>query len=102
MTALVSVLFIIVVFSLQIRRVQDGKISKKKAIVLYVGYTFTPLILYSLVFMSLVGIEELTHSAIIGEGYARTLPFVIVVGAAIVIITTLVLSIVMLFVNRKN
>lgn len=102
MAVLLFVLFIIFVFYWQIRIVKVGKRSKKKAIGLYAGYTFTPVILYGSVFMGLVGIEELTHTAIISDGYARSLPLVIVGGTAVVIITTLVFSIVSLFLKTED
>ncbi|MBT5032480.1 MAG: hypothetical protein HOM55_09330 [Proteobacteria bacterium] len=78
MVALIFISFLAVVFYWQLRNVKSGKTSKKKAIGLYAGYTITLIILYGSVFMALVGIEELTHTAIIGEGYARTLATVIV------------------------
>lgn len=94
--ALIYLLFIAVVFYCQIKKVKAGKYSKRKAIGLYAVYTIAPIILYGVIFIALIGIERLTDTAIIGEGYARTLPFVIAGGFAVVIITTLLFSAVVL------
>lgn len=87
--ALIYLLYSAVVFYWQIKIVKAGKSTKRKAIGLYTVYTIAPIILYGIVFITLVGVEELTDTAIIGEGYARTLPFVIAGGFAAVTITTL-------------
>ncbi|MEH6813343.1 MAG: hypothetical protein V7677_12500 [Motiliproteus sp.] len=102
MVTLIFLSFLAVVFYWQIRNVRRGKTSKKKAIGLYAGYTITSVVLYGSVFMALVGIEELTHTAIISEGYARTLLIVIVGGTIGVIISTLVLSIVLYFLKTED
>ena len=102
MAALIFVVFLAVVFYWQIRNVRHRKTSKKKAVGLFAGYTIASIALYGSVFMALVGIEELTHTAIIGEGYARTLPIVIVGGTVVVILSTLVLSIVLYFLKIED
>lgn len=100
--ALIYLLFIAVVFYWQINAVKSGKITKKKAFGLYAGYTIAPVFLYGLVFMVLIGYEELADRAIISEGYARSIPFVIAGGTAVFIIVTLVFSIVILAVKTNN
>ena len=62
-------------------------------------YTIAPVIVYGIIFMVLVGIEELTDTAIIGEVYARSLLFVIVGGIAVTIIATLVFAVVVLIIK---
>lgn len=100
--AAILLIIIIFVFYWQIRRFRGGGISKKKAIGLYVVYAIMPVVLYGSVFMDLVGIEELTNTAIISEGYARSLLFVIAGGLAVVVITTIVFSIVLFFINTEG
>ena len=89
---LIYLLFIAIVFYWQIKVVKTNKNTKRKAIGLYAAYTIAPVILYGIIFMVLVGIEELTDTAIIGEGYARSLLFVMVGGLVVVIVTTLLFS----------
>ena len=102
MVALIYLLFIAVVFYWQTRVVKAGKITKRKAIGLYAGYTIAPVILYGALFLALVGLEELTDTAIISEGYARSLFFVIVCGMAVVLFTTFAFSFVVLAMKTSN
>ena len=83
-----------VVFYWQAKVVKVGKSTKRKAIGLYAAYTIAPIFLYSVVFMALVGIEELTNIAIIGEGYARSLFVVLIGSVAVTLVATLLFSIV--------
>lgn len=100
--ALIYLLFIAIVFYWQIKVVKTDKSTKRKAIGLYAAYTIAPIILYGIVFLTLVGIEELTDTAIIGEGYARSLLFVIAGGFIVVIIATLLFSAVVLTIKTNK
>jgi len=53
-------------------------------------------------FLVLVGIEELTDTAIIGEGYARTLPFIIIGGLSVTLLITLIFSLVLIFIKQPK
>jgi len=99
--ALIYLLYIAIVFYWQIKILKTGKNTKIKAIGLYAAYTIMPIILYGAVFITLVGIEELTNTAIISEEYARSLLFVIAGGIAVTIVTTLILSIVVFVMKNK-
>jgi len=83
-------LFIIVagVFSWQFKSLKQGKVTKPKAIGLFAGYSFLPVVLYGVVFFIIVGIEEILDKAIIGELYARSLLFVLIGGSLLVLIST--------------
>jgi len=59
--ALIYLLYIAIVFYWQIKILKTGKNTKIKAIGLYAAYTIMPIILYGAVFITLVGIEELTN-----------------------------------------
>ena len=61
-----------------------------------------PVILYVGLFFALVGVEEVTNTAIIGEGYARSLFLAAAVGVVLVLSTTLVFSVVILAMKRKK
>ena len=99
--ALIFLLYIAIVFYWQIKILKTGKNTKIKAIGLYAAYTIMPIILYGAVFITLVGIEELTNTAIISEEYARSLLFVIIGGIAVTIVTTLIFSIVVFVMKNK-
>ena len=94
--ALIYLLYIAVVFYWQTKAVKSSKNTKRKAIGLYAVYAIAPVIVYGVVFITLVGIEELAETAIISEGISRTLFFVIVGGMGVVIVTTLLFSFVVL------
>ena len=99
---LIYLTFVAVVFYWQAKKVKAGKSTKGKAIGIYAAYTIAPVILYGAVFFALVGVEELTNTAIIGEGYARSLLFVIAGGVAVVLLATLVFSLVVLSIKRRD
>ena len=93
---LIYLTYAIVIFLWQINRVTAGKRTKKKAVVLHAAYTSIPIVLYGVVFILLIGLEELTDKAFIGEGFARTLPFAMVGGIAIAFVSTLIFALVVL------
>ena len=102
--ALVYLLYIAIIIYWQIKTIKAGKSTKRKAIGLYAVYTSAPILLYGIVFIAFVGVEELTNTALIGEEYARSLLFVMVGGLALVIVTTLLFSAIALTmkVNKIN
>ena len=100
--ALIYLLFIAVVFYWQVNKVKVVKNTKIKAIGLYAAYAIAPVILYGIVFIALVGIEEFADMSIIGEGYARSLLFVIVGGITVTIVTTLIFSIAVFVMKPDN
>ena len=99
---LIYLAYVIAIFFWQINNVKTGKCRKRKAIVLHAIYITIPVVLYGAVFVLLIGAEELTDKAIIGEGYARTLPFVVVGGVAIACLATLVFSLVIFAMKQKK
>jgi hypothetical protein len=82
--------------------VTTGKTTKGRAVILHAAYAIAPVLLYGTVFISLVGVEELTGAVIVGEGYARSLPFMIAGGMAVALLSTLVFSFVTLVLGRKD
>ena len=102
MLILIYLTFIATVFYWQVKKVKAGECTKGKAIVLHAAYTMVPVVLYGVVFMVLVGIEEFTDIAIIGEGYARSLPIVIIGGVVVSFLATLVFSLVVLAMKRRD
>ena len=90
------------IFYGQINKVKTAKCTKVKAVVLNAAYAIAPVVLYGAVFIMLIDVGEITDTAIIGELYARTLSFVIAEGVAIVLLTTLIFSLVVLAMKRRN
>ena len=102
MLILIYLVFVGAIFYWQVKLVKAGKNSKRKATILYFSYTIGPIIFYGIVFLALVGIEELADMAIIGEGYARTLPFIIIGGMSMTLLSTLMFFLVVIFIKQPN
>ena len=100
MWVVLYILFIIFIFIWQLNKVKDGKLSKRKAIVMYSIFTIAPIILYGLIFFILIGIEEFLNEAIISEGFARSFLIIIIGGLIIVVFTSLIFSIVLQFLKK--
>jgi len=81
-------IIVVSVFFWQFKRLKRGVVTKPKAIGLFAGYSFLPIVLYGVVFFILAGLEEVLDKAIIGELYARSLLFVLIGGSILVLIST--------------
>lgn len=102
MMALVYIAYATAIFFWQINKVKTGKCSKGKAIALHAAYIVAPIVIYGAAFICLAGVEELTGTAIIGEGYARTFPFVIAGGLAVTVLATLIFAPLVLAIKQGN
>ncbi|MFM9882564.1 MAG: hypothetical protein ACKVQT_06010 [Burkholderiales bacterium] len=80
-------------FIRQLAQVRRGIVRKWNAGLRFFCYSIIPLLLYALVFLAMIGIEEMTKSPIVTEGEARTLLLVIGVGLAEVLLLTVVFAI---------
>ena len=101
---LASVLFWLIilipigVFARQIQQVRRGTRRKfKGAILLFFSYSILPVLTYALVFLVLVGVEELTKLSVITEGFGRTLLLVVGIGSAEVLLLTVIFAIAVWF-----
>ena len=64
---------------------------------MFFSYAMLPSLTYALVFLVLVGVEELTKFSVITEGLARTLLLVVGIGLAEVLLLTVVFAITVWF-----
>ena len=81
------------VFVRQIQQVRRGTRRKFKGAILFFSYSILPVLTYGLVFLVLVGVEELTRRSVITEGFARTLLLVIGIGSAEVLLLTVIFAV---------
>ncbi len=88
------------VFARQLRNVRRGRRSRLGGTLAFAVFASLPVVLYVGVFMALVGIEELTGTALIDEGYARSLLIVAVGGLGAVALGTLLFAVVAAFTRR--
>jgi len=75
------VLIPIVVFIRQLQQVRSGTRGIWRGTVLFLRFSLIPVLAYVLGFLVLIGFEEVTKIAVIGEGLART--FALVTGIAV-------------------
>jgi hypothetical protein len=68
-------------FVVRLRGLRAGRLSRGRAIFGYLGWTISPALAFVAVFFALVGIEEVTGAALIGEGLGRS--FLLVVGLSL-------------------
>lgn len=66
---------------------------KFKAALLFFSFSILPVLVYALVFLILVGVEEFTKLSAITEGMARTLLLVVGIGLAEVLLLTVIFAI---------
>ena len=98
----VVLLYPIGIFIWQVRRIRAGWQSKLRGIILFFAYSVIPIVLYVLVFLALIGAEELTDLALISEGYARTFLITIGIWIAIVLLTTLAFALVAVLSKQRE
>jgi hypothetical protein len=88
-----TILIPIVIFARQIQRVRRGTRRKFKGAILFFSYSILPVLAYVLGCLVLVGVEESTKLSLITEGLARTLPLVVGVALAEVVLLTVIFTI---------
>ena len=99
---LLYILYLIVIFYWQLEKFKERKRSRLKANVFHAILIFVPIVLYCATFLGLVGIEEITHKAIVSEGFARSFPMVIVVGSVVSIFSMLIFAVTLMFIGRMK
>lgn len=82
------------IFISQLRRVRAGTQSGGKGIVGFFSFAMIPVLSYVLMFFALIGIEEVTKIAIVGEGMSRSVVLVAAIGVSEVVVLTVPVAIV--------
>jgi hypothetical protein len=85
------------VFARQMQQVRRGTRRKFKGTLLFLSYSVLPVLTYALVFLVLVGVEELMSLSVISEGFARTLLLVVGIGLAEVLLLSVIFAIAVWF-----
>jgi polyferredoxin len=83
------------------RRVKRGVLKKSRALWRYASLVITPIILYVLFFLALVGFEELTHISVITEGLARTILILVELGLTIWLVSILLFGVALVFIKSQ-
>ena len=82
------------------KKVRNNHFTNKKAVGFYSLFTTTPVVIYGVIFLILLGVEEFTTYSPISEMYGRTLLLVLVGGLVISIISTFILAL-FLFATKR-
>jgi hypothetical protein len=85
------------VFARQLQQVRRGGRRKFKGAILLFSYSLLPALIYTLLFLVVVGVEEVSKLSLITEGVARTLLFVVGIGLAEVLLLTVIFAIAVWF-----
>ena len=72
------------------RSVKEERRTKPKAVLLYAGMSFLPAILFLLLFLAAVGLEELSGATWISEPFTRSLIPVAAIAASLALTANLV------------
>ncbi len=92
----------VVLFVRQFKRVRNGLDSRLKGTVFYAAYSAIPSLLFTLIFLVLIGIEEVFKISLVSEGYARAVIMLGGGGIGLVIFGTLIFSVALLFFRPKE
>ncbi len=90
------------IFALQIQRVRKGIQKWLKATLLFAAFSILPVLIYALLIVGFIAVEELTKFSIVTEGIARSFIFIVVLGLGEVILLFLVFSIAAFFMRSKD
>ncbi len=100
--ALLILLTPVVLFVRQFKRIRDGLDTGRKGTLLYAAYSAVPSLLFTTIFLALIGLEEVFKISLVSEGYARAVIMLGGGGIGLVILGTLVFSVALLFFRPKQ
>ena len=91
------------------RRVKYRGLAKMRAFLYYTGLVISPVAIYTLFFLCLVGFEEVTGTSIITEGLARGVLISVGMGLVVWLVSLIIFGITLTFIrssasspNREN
>jgi hypothetical protein len=84
------------------RRVKQSELTKIRGFIYYSGLAITPVVMYTVFFIGLTGLEEMTDKAIVSEGLGRS--FLLLVGLGLIawLIALIVFGIALAFITNKK
>lgn len=84
------------------RRIRHKGLTKIRAFWYYIGFVISPVALYALFFLSMVGIEEVTKMSMITEGLARSVLSLIGLGLVVWLISSIIFMIALSFIGHST
>ena len=83
------------------RRVKHNALAKVRAFLYYTGLSISPVVIYILFFLGLVGLEEVTGTAILTEGLARSVLISIGFGMVVWLVSLIIFGITLTFISSS-
>lgn len=84
-----------------LRRVKHQGLTKTRALWYYLGWVMSPVVLYALFFLGLVGMEEVARRPLISEGLARSFLMLIGLGLLIWLLSSISFGIALLCIRAS-
>ena len=81
------------------KKIRYERMSKKAALMRYVGLVVAPILGYAVVFGLAVGVEAVSHFAVISEESARSFPLAVVLAVIVWLLATAIFALGLLFVR---
>jgi hypothetical protein len=82
------------------RRVKRNELTKTRGILYYSGLALSPVVTYTIFFFGLTGLEEMTNTAILSEGFGRSFLLLIGLGLIAWLITLIIFGIALAFMRN--
>ena len=81
------------------RRVKHKVLTKARAFVYYTGLVIAPVVMYTILFLGLVGLEEAAKTAIITEELARSALILIGLGLVVWLVSLIIFGMALPFIS---
>ena len=83
------------------RRVKQKVLTKARAFLYYTGLVISPVAIYTVLFLGLIGIEEVTKVAIITEGLARSVFILVGFGLVVWLVSMIIFGMTLTFIHSS-
>jgi hypothetical protein len=83
------------------RRVKQKVLTKTRAFLYYTGLVISPVAIYTIFFLGLVGLEEVSKTAIITEELARSFLILIGLGLVVWLVSLIIFGMALTFISSS-
>lgn len=83
------------------QRVKHNVLTKTRAFLYYTGLVISPVVIYTVFFLSLVGLEEVAKTTIITEELARSVLILIGLGLVVWLVSLIIFGLALAFVGSS-
>jgi hypothetical protein len=83
------------------QRVKHKVLTKARAFLYFTGFVISPVAIYAIFFLVLVGLEEVAKTAIITEGLARSVLILIGLGLVVWLVSLIIFGMALTFIGNS-